>query len=145
MVLAMFRRNRIRLCKTLSLLFSFFLVMSILMFVMAISFLGGGIKELIEGDVITMTPIPWIPSNEVLEVFGIFPCVETIVPQLILIAITVVIFIVHFRRAKKNNTDITDGLDDGDDSGSGDKLPAPAEAAAEKAAEPLSEGSTATV
>ena len=123
----------------------FFLVMSILMFVMAISFLGGGIKELIEGDVITMTPIPWIPSNEVLEIFGIFPCVETIVPQLILIAITIVIFIVHFKRAKKNNTDITDGLDDGDDSGSGDKLPAPAEAAAEKAAEPLSEGSTATV
>ena len=121
----------------------FFLVMSILMFVMAISFLGGGIKELIEGDVITMMPIPWIPSNEVLEVFGIFPCVETIVPQLILIAITVVIFVWHFKKTKKDNTDITDGLDDGDDFGGGEGLPT-ADAAAQ-ASEPLAEGSTATV
>ena len=78
----------------------FFTAMSILMFIMAISFLGSGIKELIEGDVLTMTPIPWIPSNEVLEVLGIYPAVETVVPQLILLAITVVIFVVQKRRAK---------------------------------------------
>ena len=79
----------------------FFLTMSVLMFIMSISFLGSGIKELIEGDLITMTPIPWIPSNEILEVLGIFPCVETVVPQLILLAITVVIFVVHMRRRKR--------------------------------------------
>ena len=116
----------------------FFIVMSVLMFVMAISFLGSGIKELIEGDVITMTPIPWIPSNEILAIFGIYPCVETIVPQLILIAITVVIFILHFRKAKRNKTAITDGLDDGNDSfgdGSGASV-------AENASDAASEGET---
>ena len=82
----------------------FFLATSILMAVMSISFLGSGIKELIEGDVIQMhSPawVSWIPSNAVLEVLGIYPCVETIVPQLILTVITVVTFIFWMKRNKK--------------------------------------------
>jgi len=78
-------------------------VMSTLMFIMAISFLGSGITELIEGNVITGTYIPWIPTgNEVLTVLGINPWVETIVPQILLLAVTVVIYIVHFRKEKKS-------------------------------------------
>ena len=81
----------------------FFMVMSTLMFIMAISFLGSGITELIEGNVITGTYIPWIPTgNEVLTVLGINPWVETIVPQILLLAVTVVIYIVHFRKEKKS-------------------------------------------
>ncbi len=82
----------------------FFLATSILMAVMAISFLGNGIKELIEGDVITMhSPawVAWIPSHPVLEVLGIYPCVETIVPQLILTAITIFTFVYWLRKNKK--------------------------------------------
>ena len=80
----------------------FFMVMSILMFVMAISFLGSGINELIEGNVIVGTYIPWIPTgNEVLTVLGINPWVETIVPQILLLLVTIVIFIVHFHKEKK--------------------------------------------
>ena len=74
----------------------FFLATSILMAVMSIAFLGSGIKELIEGDVLSMTSPPWvswIPSNSFLEILGIYPCVETIVPQLILLAITIGTFI----------------------------------------------------
>ena len=44
----------------------FFTATSILMFIMSIAFLGSGIKELIEGDVITMTSpawVSWIPSD----------------------------------------------------------------------------------
>ena len=70
----------------------FFLATSILMAVMSIAFLGSGIKELIEGDVLSMTSPPWvswIPSNSFLEILGIYPCVEKIVPQLILLAITI--------------------------------------------------------
>ena len=79
----------------------FFLVMSILMFVMAISFLGSGLTELIEGNVIVGTYVPWIPTgNEVLTVLGINPWVETLVPQAILLLITIVIFIVHFRKER---------------------------------------------
>ena len=82
----------------------FFLATSILMAVMSIAFLGSGIKELIEGDVIAMhSPawVAWIPSNSVLEILGIYPCVETVVPQLILLVITVLTFIFWLKRNKK--------------------------------------------
>ena len=77
----------------------FFLGTSILMFVMSISFLGSGIKELIEGDVIDMTSPEWlqaiIPFNDVLDVLGVYPCFETLVPQLILLLITLMIFLMQ--------------------------------------------------
>ena len=80
----------------------FFLATSILMYIMSISFLGAGIKELIEADLITMTSpawVAWIPTNDFLDVLGIYPCVQTIVPQLILLAITIVLVVIQ---AKKN-------------------------------------------
>lgn len=82
----------------------FFLATSILMAIMSIAFLGSGIKELIEGDVIAMhSPawVAWIPSNSVLEILGIYPCVETVVPQLILLAITIITFVFWLRRNRK--------------------------------------------
>ncbi len=83
----------------------FFLGTSILMFVMSISFLGSGIRELIEGDVMSMTSPAWlsalIPSNDVLDVLGIYPCYETLIPQLILIFITLMIFVMQ--KWKGNN------------------------------------------
>lgn len=82
----------------------FFLGTSILMFIMSIAFLGSGIKELIEGDVITMSSpawVAWIPSNSLLEILGIYPCVQTVVPQLILLGITIVIFILQIKRNKR--------------------------------------------
>ena len=82
----------------------FFLGTSILMFVMSISFLGSGIKELIEGDVITMTSPAWlsaiIPTNNVFDVLGIYPCYETLIPQLVLILITVMIFVMQNWKTK---------------------------------------------
>ncbi|MBR4207910.1 MAG: FTR1 family iron permease [Lachnospiraceae bacterium] len=82
----------------------FFLATSILMAVMSIAFLGSGIKELIEGDVITMTSpawVAWIPSNSLLEILGIYPCVQTVVPQLILTAVTIVTFIFWLKKNRK--------------------------------------------
>lgn len=82
----------------------FFMATSILMAIMSIAFLGSGIKELIEGDVISMTSpawVSWIPSNSFLELLGIYPCVETIVPQLILTAITIATFIYWNKKNKK--------------------------------------------
>ncbi|MBQ8941660.1 MAG: FTR1 family protein [Firmicutes bacterium] len=74
----------------------FFLGTSILMFIMSISFLGSGIKELIEGDVIMMTSPDWlaaiIPSNDLFDVLGIYPCLQTLIPQFILLTITLLIF-----------------------------------------------------
>ena len=90
----------------------FFLATSILMSIMSIAFLGSGIKELIEGDVIAMSSpawVAWIPSNALLEVLGIYPCVQTVVPQLILLVVTIVTFVYWMKKnrqlaqeAKKN-------------------------------------------
>ena len=81
----------------------FFTFTSILMFVMSISFLGGGIKELIEGDVLPMTSpawLQWIPSNDLMDVLGIYPTLQTLIPQLILLVITVVVYV---KQTKKNH------------------------------------------
>jgi high-affinity iron transporter len=83
----------------------FFTGTSILMFLMSISFLGAGIKELMEGDVITSITSPswlqWIPYSDVLDVLGIYPILETLIPQLILLVITIVIFVVTTKRNRK--------------------------------------------
>ena len=92
----------------------FFMGTSILMAIMSISFLGAGIKELIEGAVfeeiewidlswVSNSPkwLSWIPYNDTLDVLGIYPLVGTIVPQLILLAITIVTFVMHLRHNKK--------------------------------------------
>lgn len=87
----------------------FFIATSILMFIMAFAFLGSGIKELIEGDVITATMpawLSWIPMGSegiasFLDILGIYPIVETFIPQMILVGVTIVIFIWHLKRNKK--------------------------------------------
>ncbi|MBR1811059.1 MAG: FTR1 family iron permease [Clostridia bacterium] len=79
----------------------FFLATSILMAIMSICFLGSGIKELIEGGVINAAYHDWFPLNDVLDVFGIYPLYETLIPQAILLAITVVTFVIQIRRNKK--------------------------------------------
>jgi high-affinity iron transporter len=83
----------------------FFTGTSILMFLMSISFLGAGIKELMEGDIITSITSPdwlqWIPYSDVLDVLGIYPILETLIPQLILLVVTIVIFVVTTKKNQK--------------------------------------------
>ncbi len=88
----------------------FFLATSILMAVMSVCFMGSGIKELMEGGVfdeymswMTLTPtwLAWIPYNDVLDVFGIYPLLGTILFQVMLTIITVVTFIIQMRRNKQ--------------------------------------------
>ncbi|MCR5088481.1 MAG: hypothetical protein K6C08_03075, partial [Oscillospiraceae bacterium] len=87
----------------------FFMATSILMAVMCVSFLGAGIKELMEGGVLdniewaVSSPawLSWIPYNDTLDVLGIYPLVGTIVPQLILTVIIVITFVMHIRSNKK--------------------------------------------
>lgn len=76
----------------------FFLGTSILLFVMSISFLGSGIKELQEGNVIGVTAIPNMGS---IDLLGIYPTVETLVPQILLLAVTVATFVIQMRKTKK--------------------------------------------
>ena len=79
----------------------FFTATSILMAVMCVSFLGGGIKELAEGNVFDlMMHVPGIPENDVIQIFGVYPYLETLIPQLILAVILLVTFMIAHYRGK---------------------------------------------
>ena len=79
----------------------FFTATSILMAIMCVSFLGSGIKELAEGNVFDLTlRVPGIPENDVIQIFGIYPWLETLLPQLILSIILLVTFLVAHYRGK---------------------------------------------
>ncbi len=79
----------------------FFTATSILMAVMCVSFLGSGIKELAEGNVFDLTlNVPGIPENDVIQIFGIYPWLETLVPQLILSIVLLVTFMIAHYRGK---------------------------------------------
>ncbi|MDR3356284.1 MAG: FTR1 family iron permease [Spirochaetaceae bacterium] len=75
----------------------FFLGTSILLFAMSITFIGNGVKELQEGNVIGVSQIPGIPSVDIL---GIYPTLETLIPQIVLLAVTIATFVIQLRRAK---------------------------------------------
>jgi high-affinity iron transporter len=79
----------------------FFLGTSVLLFAMSVTFVGNGVKELQEGNVIGVTPVSGIGSVDIL---GIYPTLETLIPQLALMAITVVTFVIQLRRAKNAKT-----------------------------------------
>ena len=79
----------------------FFTATSILMAVMCVSFLGSGIKELAEGNVFDLVlRVPGIPENDVVQLFGIYPYLETLVPQLILSIILLITFMMAHYRGK---------------------------------------------
>ncbi|MBR6705189.1 MAG: FTR1 family iron permease [Clostridia bacterium] len=77
----------------------FFTATSILMAVMCVAFLGSGIKELSEGGAFEVVRrVEGIPENDVVQVLGIYPYLETLLPQLILAVILIVTFLcAHYR------------------------------------------------
>jgi hypothetical protein len=60
----------------------FFAVTSGLLYYMAFVFMGKGIRELQEGNVVSITVLPGFPS---VEAMGIYPSVETLLAQLLLV------------------------------------------------------------
>ena len=77
----------------------FFTATSILMAIMCVAFLGSGIKELSEGGLFECTlRVTGVPENDVVQVLGIYPFLETLVPQLILAVILLITFMMaHYR------------------------------------------------
>lgn len=76
----------------------FFIGTSILMYLMAIAFAGGGVKELQEADVIPVTPVGFVQS---IDILGIYPTVETLIPQAIM-AVIVLISIFYYKNKHKD-------------------------------------------
>jgi high-affinity iron transporter len=79
----------------------FFMATSLLMFLLCIVFVGSGVKELQEGNVIGVTSLPGLPSVDLL---GIYPTLETLVPQVVLLVISVATIVYQIRKWKKNRT-----------------------------------------
>ncbi len=73
----------------------FFIGTSILMYIMAIAFAGGGIKELQEGDLVGVTPLNFIPT---IDILGIYPTLETLLPQIVMVVL--VLASIFYYRAK---------------------------------------------
>ena len=78
----------------------FFTFTSVLMFILCISFIGKGVYELQEADVIGRTIIPWMNGFN-FELLGIYDRYENLIPQLIMLALTI---FTYRRQLGKNKT-----------------------------------------
>jgi high-affinity iron transporter len=72
---------------------SLFSVTSVLLYYMAFVFMGKGIRELQEGNVVSITIIPGAPHVDLL---GLYPTVETLLAQLVLLVLFVFALIKTF-------------------------------------------------
>jgi high-affinity iron transporter len=73
----------------------FFTGTGILMYLMAVVFAGGGVKELQEADVVSVTPVSFIGSVDLL---GVYPTLETLAPQAALIVLAALTCLYHARK-----------------------------------------------
>ena len=79
---------------------AFFIFTSILLFLMCISFMGKGVVELTEADVITgRTVIPAMNGFSI-EILSIYDRAETLIPQIMLVIAAVWIMLPHLFRKK---------------------------------------------
>ena len=76
----------------------FFMGTSVLLFIMCIAFTGSGIKELQAGNVIPVTMLPF--KFITVDILGIFPTIQTLAPQLLLLGLTAAVFVAHLRKTK---------------------------------------------
>jgi high-affinity iron transporter len=82
----------------------FFIGTGVLMYVMAVVFAGGGVKELQEADAVSVTPVSFIGS---IDLLGVYPTLETLAPQAALIALAAATYFYHTRKtaaAGRHNT-----------------------------------------
>lgn len=78
----------------------FFMATSILMFILCMSFVGKGVFELQEADVIGRTIIPAMNGFNI-DFLGIYDRVENLLAQFILLIITVISVVMHMQNSKK--------------------------------------------
>ena len=78
----------------------FFYFTSILMFILCLSFLGKGLFELQEIEWVSKTPVLWM-NGFTFDLLGIYPYYENILAQLGLLLLTLLVFVTHTRKAKR--------------------------------------------
>ena len=67
----------------------FFLATSALMFLLAVSFTGGGIEALQEAEMVSMTLVEGFPVPTI-DLLGIYPTYESLIPQILLVIAAVI-------------------------------------------------------
>jgi len=80
----------------------FFLVSGGLLYTMSVAFAGRGVHELQEAGLIDMTPVSWAPS---IEVLGIFPTVESLLAQAVLLALLLYAIVLTVRRRRAHESE----------------------------------------
>jgi len=83
----------------------FFIATSILMYVMCFSFTGKGVGELQEAGLITKTAVSWM-GNFNIDLLGIYATYESIIPQFIILLITVGLSVWAVKKSKKLTQDV---------------------------------------
>lgn len=72
----------------------FFTITGALLLFLAFNFIGAGIRELQEAGMVSATLLPWMPENLFLmEIFGIYPTVETTVAQALFLILVIATFV----------------------------------------------------
>lgn len=77
----------------------FFLVTSVLMYAMCFSFTGKGVSELQAAGVVNKTAIPWLGFE--FDFLGIYATYESLIPQLVVLALIVAMSVVYAQKNKK--------------------------------------------
>jgi high-affinity iron transporter len=70
----------------------FFSIASVLVFYLCFKFLGTGIHALQVAGVVPATPVPFLPES---SFFGLYPTLETTLPQLILLVVAITVAVVQ--------------------------------------------------
>lgn len=76
----------------------FFIITSIFLAAMAVVFTGSGIKELQEADVLPSTAIDGLPT---IDLLGIYPRVENLTGQAVVLVIIVALYVIGSRRQRR--------------------------------------------
>jgi high-affinity iron transporter len=77
----------------------FFIGTSVLMLIMSLAFAGGGVKELMEGDVVQVTPFTAFPIPTI-DILGLYPYFETLAPQALILAVAIA-SVIYIRRKNR--------------------------------------------
>lgn len=78
----------------------FFIVTSILMYAMCVSFTGKGVEEFQEAGYFSRTPVGWMGNFEI-DMLGIYATYESIVPQIIVLALVISLSVYSRVKARK--------------------------------------------
>lgn len=80
----------------------FFTVTGVVMLLLAFNFTGSGVREMQEAGWVNVTWLPWMPESVwLMELFGIYPTLETTLAQLGFLALTAATLALSWQRGRR--------------------------------------------